>query len=87
MTHQRTTQIRQAGRKGAAANHNKALKDAAAVGWILLPLYFQGNSLRAIAREMNARRISTPRNGSWTAVSVGTTLEHLGLRRKTLEAA
>ena len=55
---------------GGAAGRNKADAFAAAVGPLVAEMRGRGLSLRAIAAEMTARGIRTPRDSAWTAAAV-----------------
>jgi DNA invertase Pin-like site-specific DNA recombinase len=69
-----------AGRVGAARNRARAIEKAQAIEFALRDLVQQGRSLRAIATTLTARRIPTPRGGSWHAQSVKNALRLLEAR-------
>lgn len=57
--------------KEAAAQRDEALRE------VLVEL--AGQSFRAIAEELNARGISSPRGGTWSKTTVGRVMERLGI--------
>jgi DNA invertase Pin-like site-specific DNA recombinase len=60
----------QARARAHQATGEEAERQAALVLPHIMPLYEQGMSLRAIARELAARRVPTARGGQWSAVQV-----------------
>jgi DNA invertase Pin-like site-specific DNA recombinase len=52
------------------ANAEVAARQSALALPVIKPLYEQGLSLRAIARELTAREVPTARGGQWSAVQV-----------------
>lgn len=67
---ERKDEQRQASRKGAAKNAQKADQHAANVLPIIRQIAAGGASLRQIADELNARGIKTARGGLWYAATV-----------------
>ena len=67
---QRRDEQRQASRKGAAKNAQKADRHAANVLPIIRQIAEDGASLRQIANELNTRGIKTARGGLWYAGTV-----------------
>ncbi|HAN91117.1 MAG TPA: resolvase [Nitrospira sp.] len=67
---ERSTEQRQAARKGAAANKACALAHAENVLPVVEQISAGGASLRHIAAELNARGIKTARDGKWYATTV-----------------
>ena len=66
---------RDAARKGAARNAEKADRHAGTVRPLIASLKAQGMSLRAIAAELNARNVKTARGGDWHAMTVRNALQ------------
>lgn len=66
----RQDEQREAARKGAARNAEKADTYAANVLPLIEALQGQGLSLRGIAAELNARHVRTARGGDWHAATV-----------------
>ena len=60
------------------ANAEEAARQAALALPVIKPLYEQGLSLRAIARELVARGVPTARGGQWSAVQVSDILRRAG---------
>jgi DNA invertase Pin-like site-specific DNA recombinase len=60
------------------ANAEEAARQAALALPVIKPLYEQGLSLRAIARELVARGVPTARGGQWSAVQVSDILRRRG---------
>jgi DNA invertase Pin-like site-specific DNA recombinase len=60
------------------ANAEEAARQTALALPLIKPLYEQGLSLRAIARELAARGIPTARGGQWSAVQVSDILRRGG---------
>jgi DNA invertase Pin-like site-specific DNA recombinase len=60
------------------ANAEVAARQAALALPVIKPLYDQGLSLRAIARELAARGVPTARGGQWSAVQVSDILRRGG---------
>ena len=60
------------------ANAEEAARQAALALPVIKPLYEQGLSLRAIARELVARGVPTARGGQWSAVQVSDILRRGG---------
>jgi len=67
---ERTSEQRQAARKGAAVNKARALTYAENVLPVVEQISAGGASLRQIAAELNARGIKTARGGKWHATTV-----------------
>jgi DNA invertase Pin-like site-specific DNA recombinase len=78
----RADEQRQASRKGAARNAQKADHHAANVLPIIRLIAAGGASLRRIADELNARGIKTARGGLWYAATV----RNLMVRKPEIEA-
>jgi DNA invertase Pin-like site-specific DNA recombinase len=68
--HERKDEQRQASRKGAIKNAQKADRHAANVTPIIHQIAAGGASLRQIAEELNKRSIKTARDGRWYAATV-----------------
>ena len=66
-----------------AANAEEAARQTALALPVIKPLYEQGLSLRAIARELVARGVPTARCGQWTAVQVSDILRRGAKQRPT----
>ena len=60
------------------ANAEEAARPTALALPVIKPLYEQGLSLRAIARELAARGVPTARGGQWAAVQVSDILRRGG---------
>jgi len=60
------------------ANAEEAARQTALALPVIKPLYEQGLSMRAIARELAARGVPTARGGQWSAVQVGDILRRGG---------
>jgi DNA invertase Pin-like site-specific DNA recombinase len=60
------------------ANAEEAARQTALALPVIKPLYEQGLSLRAIARELAARGVPTARGGQWSAVQVSDILRRGG---------
>jgi DNA invertase Pin-like site-specific DNA recombinase len=71
----RQDEQRQAARKGAARNAEKADRHAGTVRPLIEALQTQGMSLRGIAAELNARNVKTARGGDWHAATVRNALQ------------
>jgi DNA invertase Pin-like site-specific DNA recombinase len=71
----RQDEQRDAARKGAARNAEKADRHAGTVRPLIASLKGQGMSLRAIAAELNARNVKTARGGDWHAMTVRNALQ------------
>lgn len=71
----RQDEQREAARKGAARNAEKAHTYAANVLPLIENLKGQGLSLRGIAAELNARNVTTARGGAWHAATVRNVLQ------------
>lgn len=70
------TNLAAAAAKGREAREDKADAFAANVLPVIVSLQAAGvSSLRAIAAELNARRIETPRKGEWSAMQVKRVLD------------
>lgn len=67
---ERRDEQRQASRRGAAQNAQKADRHAANVLPVILQIATTGASLRRIKDELNARGIKTSRGGKWHATTV-----------------
>jgi predicted alpha/beta-hydrolase family hydrolase len=78
----RVDEQRQASRKGANRNAQKADQHAANVLPIICLIAAGGASLRRIADELNARGIKTARGGLWYAATV----RNLMVRKPEIEA-
>lgn len=78
----RQDEQRQASRKGAAKNAQKADQHAANVLPIIRQIAAGGASLRQIADELNARGIKTARGGLWYAATV----RNIMVRQNEIEA-
>jgi DNA invertase Pin-like site-specific DNA recombinase len=72
------------GRYGAEtlAPAHKAAAQARAAELRLILIEMAGRSTRAIAAELTARGILTPRGGRWQAQSVANVLRHLGMTQR-----
>ena len=66
----RASEQRQAARKGAMANKERAVIYAANILPVIDQIRAGGASLRQIAAELNARGIKTARGGKWHATTV-----------------
>jgi hypothetical protein len=71
---ERKDEQRQASRKGAAKNAQKACMHASNVLPVIRQIAAGGASLRQIADELNARGIKTARGGQWYAGTVRSVL-------------
>ena len=71
----RQDEQRQAARKGADSNAQKADRHAGTVRPLIAALQAQGMSLRTIAAELNARNVKTARGGDWHAMTVWNALQ------------
>jgi DNA invertase Pin-like site-specific DNA recombinase len=71
----RQDEQRDAARKGATRNAEKADRHAGTVRPLIASLQAQGMSLRAIAAELNARNVKTARGGDWHAMTVRNALQ------------
>lgn len=71
----RQDEQRDAARKGATRNAEKADRHAGTVRPLIASLKGQGMSLRAIAAELNARNVKTARGGDWHAMTVRNALQ------------
>ena len=60
------------------ANAEEAARQTALALPVIKPLYEQGVSMRAIARELAARGVPTARGGQWSAVQVSDILRRRG---------
>jgi DNA invertase Pin-like site-specific DNA recombinase len=60
------------------ANAEEAARQSSLALPVIRPLYEQGQSLRAIARELAARGVPTARGGQWSAVQVSDILRRRG---------
>jgi DNA invertase Pin-like site-specific DNA recombinase len=67
---ERTSEQRQAAKKGAAVNRARALTHTENVLPVIGQIRAGGASLRQIAAELNARGIKTARGGKWHATTV-----------------
>lgn len=74
----RQDEQREAARKGAARNAEKADAYAANVLPLIETLKTQGLSLRGIAAELNARHVRTARGGDWHAATVRNVMQRAG---------
>jgi DNA invertase Pin-like site-specific DNA recombinase len=66
------------------ANAEEAARQVAVALPVIEPLYEQGMSLRAIARELAARGVPTARGGQWSAVQVSDILRRRGSERTAI---
>ena len=67
------------------ANAEEAARQTA-LAPVIKPLYEQGLSMRAIARELAARGVPTARGGQWSAVQVGDILRRGGEAAASMSA-